>query len=119
MSTLRRGHVPWQMEDKWFWYMEGDSFFAHRSWTGFCIFRIDFSPDGLHKVTVNRDPQQCGSTDTEYDRAELNKFLDWWTGEPYDYMGAWEEEANEALIKAALMHAAGEAKVENHETKDE
>ena len=34
MNTLRKGHIPREMEDKWFWYMEGDTLYAHRSWTG-------------------------------------------------------------------------------------
>ena len=34
MKALRRGNIPKQMEDKWFWFMEGDTLFAHRSWTG-------------------------------------------------------------------------------------
>ena len=58
MAALRRGNIPQEMEDKWFWYMEGDTLFAHRSWTGFCIFRIDFKKDNNHVVVVNRNPEQ-------------------------------------------------------------
>ena len=36
MECLRFGHVPEEMEDKWFWYMEGQKLYAHRSWTGIC-----------------------------------------------------------------------------------
>lgn len=57
MNALRKGNIPQAMEDKWFWYMEGDTLFAHRSWTGFCIYRMDFSPDNHHRVTVNRNPE--------------------------------------------------------------
>ena len=42
MAVLRRGNVPQAMEDKWFWYMEGLTLWAHRSWTGYCIYRIAF-----------------------------------------------------------------------------
>ena len=31
IENLRFGHVPEQMEDKWFFYMEGDTLYAHRS----------------------------------------------------------------------------------------
>ena len=31
--------------------------------SGFCIYRIDFKPEGKHLVTVNRDPEQYGGTD--------------------------------------------------------
>lgn len=103
MNTLRRGHIPREMEDKWFWYMEGDTLYAHRSWTGFCIFRIDFSEDGRHRVTVNRDPQQYKSTDLEEDRQMLNKLLNWWTGVPYDYYGEWLSETVDKLQKAGVI----------------
>ena len=84
MEALRCGNVPQSMEDKWFWYMEGDTLFAHRSWTGNCIYRIDFSPDDHHKVTVNRDPEQYKCTSVDEDRALLNKLLNRWSDSPYD-----------------------------------
>ena len=84
MRALRKGNIPQAMEDKWFWYMEGDTLFAHRSWTGNCIYRIDFSPDDHHKVTVNRDPEQYKCTSVDEDRALLNKLLNRWSDSPYD-----------------------------------
>jgi O-acetyl-ADP-ribose deacetylase (regulator of RNase III) len=90
MNALRKGNIPREMEDKWFWYMEGDTLYAHRSWTGYCIFRIDFSPDDHHRVTVNRDPGQYGSTGTDEDRDTLNALLDWWTETAYDHYGEVE-----------------------------
>ncbi len=85
MNALRKGNIPQAMEDKWFWYMEGDTLFAHRSWTGVCIYRIDFSPDNHHQVTVNRNPEQYKCTSVDEDRDSLNKLLNWWSGAPYDY----------------------------------
>lgn len=38
MEILRSGNIPQAMEDKWFWYMEGNTLYAHRSWTGYCIY---------------------------------------------------------------------------------
>ena len=99
MKALRKGNVPQEMEDKWFWYMEGDTLFAHRSWTGYCIYRIDFSPDDHHKVTVNRDPEQYTCTSTDEDRDKLNQLLDWWTEETYDYYHEWLSETADALKK--------------------
>ena len=100
MQTLRMGHIPQEMEDKWFWYMEGDCLFAHRSWTGFCVYIIEFSPDGNHRVTVNRNPEQYGCTSIDEDIVTLNKLLDWWTGEPYDYYNEWLAETVDAIKKA-------------------
>lgn len=97
MEALRRGNIPQAMEDKWFWYMEGSTLWAHRSWTGHCIYRIDFSEDNNHLVTVNRDPQQYGCTSIEEDREVLNRLLDWWTHTPYDHYNEWLSETVEML----------------------
>ena len=103
MKALRRGNIPKQMEDKWFWFMEGDTLFAHRSWTGYCIYRIDFGPDGNHIVTVNRDPEQYTSTSVSEDAESLNKLLNWWTHDTYDYYGEWLEETVDDLEKAGKI----------------
>jgi ribA/ribD-fused uncharacterized protein len=103
MKALRKGNIPQEMEDKWFWYMEGDTLFAHRSWTGFCIYRIDFSPNNHHKVTVNRDPEQYECTSVDEDRDKLNKLLKWWTEASYDYYGEWLTETVDALKKSGMI----------------
>ena len=97
MAALRRGNIPRAMEDKWFWFMEGDSLFAHRSWSGFCIYRIDFRPDGKHLVTVNRDPEQYACTDAAEDQQNLNRLLDRWTRDAYDSYDAWLSETADSL----------------------
>ena len=79
MAALRNGNVPQEMEGKWFWFMEGDTLYAHRSWTGFCIFKIEFKPDGNHLVTVNQNPEQYSCTDMAEISKNLNNLLDWWT----------------------------------------
>ena len=103
MKALRPGHIPQAMEDKWFWYMEGSTLWAHRSWSGFCIYRIDFKEDGHHIVTVNRDPEQYGCTDTEEDSVTLNGLLDRWIRIPYDYRGQWLSETYDALKKTGKI----------------
>ena len=100
MNALRRGNIPQEMEDKWFWYMEGPVLRAHRSWTGYCIYRIDFKEDGLHTVTVNRDPEQYLCTSIEEDAEALNSLLDWWTQDPYDHYNEWLSETCDALKDA-------------------
>ena len=103
MAALRRGFVPQAMEDKWFWYMEGSTLWAHRSWSGFCIYRIDFREDGRHVVTVNRDPEQYGCTDIGEDTETLNKLLDWWTQTPCDSYHQWLSETYDALQNAEVQ----------------
>ncbi|MCR4622495.1 MAG: hypothetical protein K5663_10490 [Clostridiales bacterium] len=100
MDALRRGNIPRAMEDKWFWYMEGATIWAHRSWTGYCIYRIDFKEDGRHVVTANRDPGQYRCDSAEEDIRALNSLLDWWTRTPYDHYNEWISETYDALRKA-------------------
>ena len=45
MEVLMKGNIPKQMEDKWFWYYEDGKLYAHRSWTGICVFIIEFNTD--------------------------------------------------------------------------
>ena len=100
MKALRRGNIPEAMEDKWFWYMEGLTLFAHRSWTGYCIYQIDFKEDDNHLVTVNRDPEQYKCTSIVEDIETLNKLLDWWSELPYDHYNEWLSETYDTLKKA-------------------
>ena len=99
MEALRFGNVPQEMEDKWFWFMEGSTLWAHRSWTGHCIYRIDFKEDHQHVVTVNRDPEQYKCTSIEEDIESLNSLLDWWTETPYDHYHEWISETYDLLKK--------------------
>ena len=84
MDALRCGNIPQDMDDRWFWYMEESTLWAHRSWTGNCIYRIDFKEDNNHIITVNCDPEQytCSNTDKEIE--VLNKLLDYWARTPSD-----------------------------------
>ncbi|MBP5154991.1 MAG: NADAR family protein [Clostridia bacterium] len=83
--------------------MEGDTLFAHRSWTGVCIYRVDFKPDNNHLVTVNRDPEQYKCTSIEEDVQQLNGLLNWWTQDSYDYYGEWLAETADTLKKAGRI----------------
>ena len=101
MDNLRAGNIPQAMEDKWFWFMEGSTLWAHRSWTGFCIYRIDFGAGDKHTVTVNRDPEQYTCKSVEEDLGKLNELLDWWVKPDYDYYGEWIAETYYALKKSS------------------
>lgn len=101
LTNLRYGNIPQEMEDKWFWYMEGDTLYAHRSWTGFCIFIMDIDINtGIHTVTVNRDKNQYSCTNINEDIELLNHLLDWWVQPKYDYYNEWLEETVENLKKS-------------------
>lgn len=112
LDILRRGHIPQEMEDKWFWYMEGDKLYGHRSWTGYCIFVVEIGEGSQHKVTVNRYTEQYRSAGDEADRVALNKLLDWWCQPEYDYYGEWLSET------AANLKAQGMISEEENEEQD-
>ncbi len=42
MDRIGLGYIPEMMEEKWFIFMEGRCFFAHRSWTGLGVYDATF-----------------------------------------------------------------------------
>lgn len=104
MRNLRRGNVPEQMEDKWFFYMRHNKLFAHRSWTGFLIYVVEFDCEtNVHKVTVNREPEQYNCVSVMEDEEHINGLLDWWVQPQYDYYHEWISENYENLKKAGMI----------------
>lgn len=100
MERLKLGNIPKEMEDKWFWYFEDGKLYAHRSWTGYCIYILSFTPNSdAIEVTVNREPGQYGCTDDAEDARALNNLLDWWTKPTYDYYREWLAETLDKLSK--------------------
>ena len=80
LNNLRYGHIPHEMEDKWFSYMDENTLYAHRSWTGYCIFIIEINEEtGIHEVTVNRDTDQYRCNSINEDIKTVNDLLDWWS----------------------------------------
>lgn len=72
---ITKGHVPMEMEDKWFIYCQDDRLFFHRSWSGLCIFEVHLGHHGkrlyLRDAYVNRDIRQYKETDDAQDQALL------------------------------------------------
>lgn len=76
IKRLKKGHIPGEMEDKWFFYYEEGKAFFHRSWTGTCIFVVEFNFEtNKHSVTVNRDENQYSNTDMIEDIELINYLL--------------------------------------------
>ncbi|MEH2359184.1 hypothetical protein [Nostoc sp.] len=79
-DRIAAGVIPEQMEDKWFIFYEAPWLYLHRSWTGFCIFKVRFEVVGeslkIAEVYVNRDPTQQLNTDDERDASLLGILLD-------------------------------------------
>ncbi len=79
-SLMTLGFVPKEMEDKWFIFMQNNVLFFHRSWTGYCIYKVIFEQnDGEYVVSealVNGDSQQYNSRNNNYDIALLSWLID-------------------------------------------
>ena len=74
-ACICEGLIPRSMEDKWFMFIEEDTLYIHRSWTGYCIYQISFiQRDAMYSVDeafVNRDPNQYVGVDDQYDEKLL------------------------------------------------
>ncbi|MDZ8092864.1 MAG: hypothetical protein RMZ42_13340 [Nostoc sp. DedQUE05] len=79
-DRIAAGVIPEQMEDKWFIFYEAPWLYLHRSWTGFCIFKVRFEVVAetvkIAEVQVNREPAQYYNTDDERDASMLAILLD-------------------------------------------
>jgi hypothetical protein len=79
-ESIRHGLVPEQMEDKWFIFLEGETLYFHRSWTGNCIYQLSLRREGekyaVSDALVNRDAGQYGGTNDAYDERLLTYLID-------------------------------------------
>jgi len=103
INILKRGHKPEAMEDKWFWYVEDNILNIHRSWTGACLFKVELNTNGKLKVISNRNPEQYNETDIEKDKEWINKLLNYWTKEDFNYYEQFVEETHANMIKQGLI----------------
>jgi hypothetical protein len=44
-ARICQGAIPEEMEDRWFAFVEHRHLYLVRSWTGLCIYRVDFAAD--------------------------------------------------------------------------
>lgn len=76
IARLKKGHLPEEMEDKWFYYYEDGKVYFHRSWSGNCIYIVAFNfKKNKHVVTVNRDENQYSNTDLNEDIEMIQDLL--------------------------------------------
>jgi hypothetical protein len=80
VQKLRQGVLPQAMEDKWFIYWQDDSLIFHRSWTGYCIYIVQFAIEGencrMVEADLNRDPEQYKETDNNRDAQMISYLID-------------------------------------------
>lgn len=77
---ITAGLIPEEMDDKWFIFYDAPWLYLHRSWTGFCIFKVCFEPEGerikVCDVYVNRESTQYKGVDDRQDVSMLEILLD-------------------------------------------
>jgi len=77
-DRISLGLVPKEMEDKWFIYHDGTTLHFHRSWTGHCIYQVEFEKRAenyaVQRALVNRDQNEYRATDDAHD-TKLVSFL--------------------------------------------
>jgi hypothetical protein len=77
-ERIRQGFIPERMEDKWFVYFKEGWLYFHRSWTGTCIFGVQFDSQGIRVIDswITGDPQQPVDKDLDYDRKLLGCLIE-------------------------------------------
>lgn len=74
-DLIQKGLYPEAMEDKWIIHFEDNMLYFYRSWTGLCIYTVEFfsflhreKPRyGIKDITINRNKDQYGETDDFWD----------------------------------------------------
>ena len=78
-DAVRRGYIPDDMGEHWFWYFADNVLYQHRSWTGFCIDQVYFVPDGdglrATHAKVNRNPEEYKKADDEEDVQRIEELV--------------------------------------------
>jgi len=79
-ERISLGLVPQRMEDKWFIFMDGNTLYVHRSWTGLCIYQLTLAKEGtayvVSKAYANRDESQYPGGNDPYDARLLVYLID-------------------------------------------
>jgi hypothetical protein len=55
LERIRRGFVPYAMEERWFIGVDGDRLCFYRSWTGQRCYVAHLTPRGVGKVELLKD----------------------------------------------------------------
>lgn len=63
MKRIRFGFIPPGMDFKWFIYYEKETLHFHRSWTGFCVFQLNFTETEkggaiAQRLLINRNTEE-------------------------------------------------------------
>ncbi len=123
-ERIRNGFRPTVMEDKWFIFWESDVLYFHRSWTGWCAYKVAFTKDGdsmkTGEVEVNGDTSQYSGMEDDYEASVLGYLIDILLlgrkREPPQPAGMEKEQA--ALFLWSVMGRASLDGYRNEEVRD-
>ncbi|GAA1602197.1 hypothetical protein ACFQY4_29895 [Catellatospora bangladeshensis] len=79
-ERITLGYRARGMDERWDVFVEDQTVFLHRSWTGFGIYEASFSAvagEGwrISAAVTEADPSRCGRTSDQYDRVMLELVL--------------------------------------------
>jgi O-acetyl-ADP-ribose deacetylase (regulator of RNase III) len=61
-GQIKYGFIPREMDDQWFIFFEENKLYFYRSWTGYCIYEVEFEQTRkgarVKEVWVNNNPKQ-------------------------------------------------------------
>jgi hypothetical protein len=76
---MKIGHIPADMDDKWFIFFEDGWLYFHRSWTGDCIYglRLDGCPGGVRVIDcwASRAPDRYNSPGVEKEKEMIQRII--------------------------------------------
>lgn len=79
-ERLKDGLIPASIDDRWFAYLEDDWLALHRSWSGYCLYRVRFAPDGdgvrAVEAWANRDLAQFRRADAAADVDDIERLIE-------------------------------------------
>ena len=78
-KAISRGFIPQEMEDKWFMYLEETTLYMHRSWIGFCIYKVELQEIAngwaVRKAWINCNSVQYKRKDDCYESEKLDRLI--------------------------------------------
>lgn len=79
-ARIARGFAPASAADRWLIALDGDWLSIHNSWTGHCLYRVRFAPDGeryrIVEAWANRDPAQFRRADAAADTTDILRLVE-------------------------------------------
>lgn len=71
-------YQPYGMDEKWHIYVEDDTIYFHRLFTGYCIYKVKMNDtkDKLIEFSINNNPEQYKFKSIEYDLGLFNTIVD-------------------------------------------